>query len=417
MFKNERRLLVSCILVISIILGTAAANADEEVNMSLDKSLEGIKFGVLSYIDYSAGQSPLAGDDEESYNRFALTRGYFTVKKTMNDWMGFRMTSDLKQETKAEGAKLNESYVVRIKYFYAELKPNDFGVFTDMKSEVGLGHMPWLDFEEHTMDPYRCQGVMPVERAHIFNSADVGLSLRGNFGGKLEDAKEKLGNAHYAGKYGSWHIGVYNGGGYHAVEENQNKLFEGRLTLRPLPNKAPGLQFSYLYITGEGNLEADHEFEIDDDYFPGLILEDIPDYNVNLYMVSFQHPIFIATYQAFITDGNAGGDYLQPDGDALATEGWSAFVNVKLPGTDGKVNLFGRYDWFDIDPDDEWADETVFEITIVGLAFDLHKNNLLLFAWETTEYEEDSGAKGKLPVMGNDLGEDEKFQAVWQIKL
>ena len=404
------KLILTFMALSAMLLNTQTAAAEEEASMDLDKSLEGIKFGILAYVDYSAGQSALAGDDEKNYNQFALTRGYFTVKKTMNDWMGFRFTSDIKQETKAEGTKLNESYVVRIKYFYAELKPSDLGPFTDMKAEVGLGHMPWLDFEEHTMDPYRCQGTMPIERPHIFNSADVGVSLRGNFGGKLDDAKKKLGNSHYDGRYGSWHIGVYNGGGYHAVEENQNKVIEGRVTIRPVPELVPGLQFSYLYISGQGNLEEDYDFD-------GLVLEDIPDYNVNLYMVSFQHPIFTATYQYFTTNGNAGGDYLQPDGDALSTEGWSAFLNVKVPGTEGKASLFGRYDWFDVDPDNEWADETAYDMTIAGVAFDVYKNNLLLFAWENTDYEDDASTKGKLPVVDNNLGKETKFQVVWQIKL
>lgn len=50
---------------------------------------------------------------------------------------------------------------MRLKYLYAELRPPDAGPFTDMKSEIGMGHIPWLDFEEH-INPYRCQGTMPL---------------------------------------------------------------------------------------------------------------------------------------------------------------------------------------------------------------------------------------------------------------
>ena len=60
-----------------------------------------------------------------------------------------------------------------------------------MKTEVGLGHIPWLDFEE-SVNPYRCQGTMAIERAGVFNSADLGVSIRGDFGGKLEDAGNEI---------------------------------------------------------------------------------------------------------------------------------------------------------------------------------------------------------------------------------
>ena len=43
---------------------------------------------------------------------------------------------------------------------------------------------------------------MAIERAGTLNSADLGVSLRGNFGGELEDAKVRTGNHHYAGKFG-----------------------------------------------------------------------------------------------------------------------------------------------------------------------------------------------------------------------
>ncbi len=406
--------------VLFAMLFATGAKADDEASLDLDKSLSGLKIEVLAYIDYSAGSTPLADEKEEYYNRFALTRGYFTIKKSLNDWLGFRFTSDLAQETKAEGTKLNESYVVRIKYFYAELKPQDLWILTNMKAEIGLGHTPWLDFEEHNMNPYRCQGTMPIERAHVFNSADTGVSIRGNFGGKLEDAKAKTGNSHYDGRYGSWHIGVYNGGGYHEVENNQNKLVEGRVTLRPLPDILPGLQFSYLGIYGDANVAVD-------DVVAGVTLEEIPEYQVNMFMVSFEHPSFLFNGQYFTTKNKAGGGWIDPMGESLETVGYSGFVNVKIPGTDNKLNVFGRYDWFDIDPDDKYAaidpitneamKDSAFSTIIAGIAYDVYKNNLLLVAWENTDYEEDANVKDKLPVADNRLGKEDKIQVVWQIKM
>lgn len=407
-FNRLPRTLYSLVLLIAVSLLATTVRAEEEANQTVDKSLLGLKLGVLAYVDYSEGEMPLPNGKEMYYNRFGLTRGYFTVKKSMTDWMGMRLTMDVKQESKASGAKLNGSYVVRMKYFYAELKPEDFGFFTNMKSEIGLGHIPWLDFEEH-INPYRSQGTMAIETAHVFNSADLGVSLRGYFGGKLEGAEEKTGSHYYDGRLGSWHIGIYNGGGYHEVENNQNKLAEGRVTIRPLPGLIPGLQLSYLGIFGEGN-------QAKAAVVGSITLKNIPDYQVNNYMLSFEHPMVVITGQYYTTEGNQSGTWIEPDGDALDTEGWSVFGNFKIPGTNGKANIFGRYDWFDQDPDDEWAKDTEYAMTVAGLAFDLYKHNLLLLVWENTDYEDDANTKGKLPKVGNDLGKEEKIQVVWQIK-
>jgi hypothetical protein len=41
---------------------------------------------------------------------------------------------------------------------------------------------------------------------------------------------------------------------------------------------------------------------------------------------------------------------------------------------------------------------------------------MLLLTYETTDYGDDAGKKGKIPVSDNRLGDDRKVQAVWQIK-
>lgn len=363
--------------------------------LQLPKALKGLKVGMLAYIDYSNGQKPEPDDKDSSFNEFRLTRGYLTVKKEILPWMHTRITIDTHQDDEGD-------YKERLKYLYAELRPPDFGPLTGMKSEIGLGHIPWLDFEEH-INPYRCQGTMAIERAGVFNSADTGISLRGDFGGKLEDAEEKTGSHHYDGRYGSWHFGVYNGSGYHKKERNNNKVLEGRLTLRPLPEVIPGLQLSYFGIYGEGN---------DDDNPSG----DYPDYEVNLGMLSYEHPWVILTAQYFQTEGRNYGTWVDADGDALDTEGYSFFGNLKLPILDRKLSLFARYDHFDQDDDGEIGNDADYDMYVGGVAWDIYKGNILLLAYETTDYDDDAGKKGKAPVIDNRLGDDHKIQAVWQIK-
>ena len=52
--------------------------------------------------------------------------------------------------------------------------------------------------------------------------------------------------------YGEIHGGVYNGEGFTQIEANKYKSFQGRLTVRPLPNRgaANGLRISGFYNAG-----------------------------------------------------------------------------------------------------------------------------------------------------------------------
>jgi hypothetical protein len=368
----------------------------QDKQLAVPKGLKGISVGMLTYLDYSNGDSPEANYGTSDLNQFKVTRGYVTIQKEIAPWFRACVTMDTYQDSA-------EDWKMRLKYTYAELKPPDFGFLTDMKSEVGLGHIPWLDFEEH-VNPYRCQGTMAIERADVFNSADVGVSLRGNFGGKLENAEELTGNSHYDGRYGSWHLGVYNGGGYHAKENNSNKPFEVRLTFRPLPDVIPGLQLSYFGILGgKGNSDGN----------PAGIF---PDYQVNMGMISYESPRLILTGQFFTTDGNKSGSWVDAQGNALETKGYSLFGNLKLPVLENKLSLFGRYDYFDQDNNGVIASDADYDMVMGGLAYDIYKGNLLMLAYETTDYGLDAGKKGKLPVLNSNLGDDRKLRLVLQIE-
>ncbi len=363
------------------------------------KGLKGIKVGMLTYLDYSIGKEPLASSESGFYSRFRITRGYFTVKKTLTPDLKVRITTDVHQDSIGD-------WKLRLKYLYAELHPKDLGLLTDIKAEIGMGHIPWLDFEEH-VNPYRCQGTMAIERAGVFNSADLGISLRGYLGGRLEDPVSKTGSSHYAGRYGSWHIGLYNGSGYHASENNSNKVVEGRLTIRPLPDRVPGLQFSYMGIAGEGNREYSGDY---------------PNYFVNLGMVSYEHPRLILTAQRFWTTGNAKGNWVVLDPvtgglrSELNTSGYSFFGNLRLPALKDRLSVFARYDHFDPDTRAEISNSAAYDMLFAGLAFETGRGDTILATFETTSYEKDSGGKTAVPSLDLDLGDDYRFQLVYQLK-
>ncbi len=357
------------------------------------QGVKGLKFGMTAYLDYSYGEAPEFNDGHTNYNKFSLTRGYLTFQQTILPWLSARATADTYQDSTG-------SWSERLKYTYAELKPHDLAFLTEMKSEFGLGHMPWLDFEEH-VNPYRCQGTMAIERAGVFNSADLGISLRGDVGGTLADPEETVGTTQYDGYWGSWHVGAYNGAGYHAVEQNENKAVEGRISFRPFPCSLPSLQVSYFGLYGEGNTH----------YTAGW-----PGYDVNMVMLSYQKPWMIVTAQYFTTLGNAAGTWVDAQGNALHTNGYSIFADVKLPVGCRKWSLFGRFDHFNQDANDQITTNAYYNMVIAGIAYHIYKGEMILLAFETTDYGPGANKKGNAPNPADtNLGRDAKGQVVMQI--
>ena len=384
-------LLVAGLVLVSAFTAQSARAGDEA-----NKAFEGLSFSAQTYIEYSAGKTPAEQGKTKSYNQFALTRGYFTLKKKIAPWLSMRLTSEVTQDATGD-------YKVRQKYFYAELRPRDIGPLTGMVAEVGMGNIPWLDFEG-SINPYRAQGTMAIERAGAFNSVDLGVSLRGDFGGTLADGEKTTGSKNNLGRYGSWHLGIYNGGGYNAPENNENKTLEGRLTVRPLSAIIPGLQLSYFGIFGKGNAYVSK-------------LKAYPDLTVNMGMASFQHPLLTLSAQYFATKGNQKGTWVDTlkTRDALSTAGFSVFGNVRLPDAESKISVFGRMDWFDVDHDHVIADKSAYTMSMGGVSYRLYSNNLLLLTYEVTKFEDNSAGKGKLPVVGYKSKDDQRMQAVYQL--
>ncbi|MCS7279973.1 MAG: hypothetical protein NZ530_07990 [Thermodesulfobacteriaceae bacterium] len=379
----------------------------QKEGLALPSALKGLKVGTTTYIDYSIGYLPdrlKAGEySKKGYNYFALTRAYITVEKEVTPWLSFRITPDI---TPANLDTLS----LRLKYGYALFKLPDFGFLTNIVSEVGQGHMPWLHFEEQ-INPYRMQGYMAREFVDTFNSADRGVSIGGYFGGKLDKNYVKKLSANYplaekyTGKYGSWWFSYLNGPGYTARELNINKGFQGRITIRPFGTHTEGslplagLQFSYYFNIGKGG-ERMKDVTGDARFFRKA---SYPRYNVNLGMISYQHPWFVTTLQYSESYGNQRGRWVvstnnaTPGEKVLKTKQWSFFIDVTMP-FHNKLHLIARYDWFD--PNDnvrrfydpatrEWIlgkDDTAKHY-MVGLAYYLHKNNILMLNFEWMDYE------------------------------
>ena len=309
-----------------------------------------VKLGALWYLSYQDGEA--SGAD---YSKFVIKRGYINIDATVNSFMSARITPDITQDSTGD-------IKVRLKYAYAKFHQSSLGYVTKPFVEVGVVHMPWLDYEEH-INVYRMQDTMFMERNGLFNSADFGVTFVGLLGQELPDDYQKSVSKDYPGRRGSFAFGVYNGSGYHASEKNSNKVLEGRLSYRPLPDSVPGLQLSYFGIRGKGNTEA------------------APDWDTDALMASFESRYLVATGTWYEGAGNQKGDAIDSHGVALERDGWSAFVEGKL---NQRWSVVARYDAFDpnhaVDQDDQTR-------TIAGLAFHIGKGNSVLLDYDTVDYD------------------------------
>jgi len=348
-------------LLLAAASGAWAEGAAEPERSAPDvKGLDGLSVGALWYLSYQY---------TDDANQTVIKRGYVDIKKKVLKWgangLEARITPDVHQDETGD-------VKMRVKYAYGKFSWKS--VSWEPWLEAGLVHMPWLDFEEH-VNLFRMQDTMFIERNKTFNSADFGVTFGGFLGPKLDGPK------HYPGRYGSFAVGVYNGGGYHAAEQNENKVLEGRLTLRPLPDRLPGLQLSYFGVVGKGNTDVS------------------PDYSVNMGMLSYESSRGVLTATYYAGKGNNGGSAVDAEGQALSRKGFSVFGELRIPSAK-RLSLIGRYDAFD--PDDSVADDENQRL-IAGVACDLGHHNTLLLDYDRVSYS-------------SDKADDNRVQLTLQIK-
>ncbi len=311
-----------------------------------------VKVGGTGYLSYQSGTTK--GVD---YNKFTVKRGYINVNAAISSYFSARFTPDLTQDDTGD-------YKVRMKYVYGLFQAPKAGFLTKPAVEFGMVHTAWLDFEEK-INPYRMQDTMFMERVGLFSSADVGFTFTSLLGPEMPDDYQKTVGKNYPGRFGSIALGVYNGGGYAAKENNKNKLMQARFTLRPLPAVLPGFQFSYFGVTGKGNTDKE------------------PDFTLNAIMGSYEHKYVNATAQWFDGKGSANGAAVDAAGKSLNRKGYSLFAEFKpIPKWSGMI----RYDFFD--PNKNVANDAT-KRTIVGVAYQFIKGNYLLVDYDRLAFEKD----------------------------
>ncbi|MFO8234208.1 MAG: hypothetical protein R6U04_02215 [Bacteroidales bacterium] len=302
----------------------------------ISQHFEGNWFMGYRYSDY----------EPDPINKFTLKRSYITFRHKFNKTFDVRFTQDITLDTEGDDAGNVET---RLKYCYLNMNLQNFMFITDPYIKGGLVHRPWLDFEQK-INHYRVQGSMFLERINMYNSADFGVTFGGLFGGEIDETYQNRVRSSYPGRYGSFAIGIYNGGGYHALEFNDNKTVEARLTLRPFPDNFPGFQVSYNMAYGKGNIESGPDFELHSGF------------------ASYENQHIVVTAQYYTGEGNSSGTFADSEGNAYSNEGYSFFGEYRIPKTNFAV--FGRYDKFL--SGESMADKDRY---IGGLAYYFYKKN------------------------------------------
>jgi hypothetical protein len=262
--------------------------------------------GATIFTDFTYQDSPQAKDTDGNNihpSSFNVSRAYINVTGSLNHWIGFRITPDVSRETSTTPS-LSGSQLFRLKYAYGQFNLDDW---TTHGSWVRLGvqQTPFVDYTEGIYR-YRFQGTIFPERVGLMSSADAGLSGHWNF----------------PGNYGDVHAGFYNGENYNKAEVNNEKGFEVRGTVRPMPLGGP--LFKGLRVTGF--LIADHYVES-------------AKRQREIGQITYEHPLV-----------NAGFDVLRAKDQTSVTKaqvdskGWSFWVTPKF-GTSGFEALI-RHDNF-----------------------------------------------------------------------
>jgi hypothetical protein len=284
-----------------------------------------VKVGGTIYADYTYTDAPKISDaDKNSVHKseFEVRRAYINVTGTINDFIAFRITPDVAarqtttvtQPTLPPGTpapilpivtgSLDGSLDFRLKYGYGQFNLDKINLPHGSWIRIGQQQTPYVDYMENIYR-YRFQGTIFPEREGFLSSSDVGLS------GRLAFPRD----------YGDIHLGYYNGDTYSRAEANDQKAFQIRGTLRPLPANSDfkGLRIALFY---------DHDSPVQKGKRDRFIVAP-----------TFEHKYVVLGYEYLDAKDRASGLATKPtEADG---KGWSLWVEPRT--TTGLEALF-RYD-------------------------------------------------------------------------
>lgn len=341
----------------------------------LPPALRGFKFGTTIYGEWNN----TATDNVGSSNQFRLNRAYLTLTKDVNDWLGMNITTDIFNSP--DPADRTNGLEVRLKYAYANI--NLFGTMT----QVGLIPTP-SDAYDSAIWPYRAQGQNFWDGQGIQSTSDFGASIQGPIGGYMDADYLKLAAKQYAGKWGGYHVGIFNGPGYNNTEANGNKVVTGLVYVRPLPmiSVLKGLQFAYVGTYGKSNST----------FAPGAgVVTDYPDFEANIVQASLQHEYFTIMGQYY------WGKATSTSAEQNKREGYLVDAFLRIPTLE-KLRVFGKYYYYD--PNRDRADFG-YKTYVAGLSYDVAPEFMPFVAFERRNYDSAPAGNGY-----------DKYQVGFQLK-
>jgi len=296
---------------------------------------------IKFYVNYTINLSEDDGDAIGTDNKFSIGRAYLGLKLKIADWISARVTYDasqasdigksgeLDEDGEVESSKFQGSMLARMKYAYVSLKIKAI----DAQVRFGMAHTPYIDWVEHIEDT-RYMGKIMIETEYGYPSADFGLMLIG----QITD-------------YFNYHIGVYNGEGYHGIEDDPFKDIITRLTLRPAP-AVKGLQALQFSLYGRIQLSAPDHANTNRQY-GGAITYRLVDAVKTRDCAKVEGEKLALWFQIFT------GEQSKQDGAGNwhipRSLGWSAGGRFELPAD---LFLIARLDGFD--PDLDTDDDNTF---------------------------------------------------------
>jgi hypothetical protein len=294
--RSVRRLGLLVTLVFAA-TGVAYAQATPDPAATTTAVNEGrVTFGVLSFLQYGVELH-----EQEGYNAFEVTRGYFDVKARLADRVRVRFTTDVRPTT---DANLEANLTARLQYAYIEASVSD-----GTSILFGMQETPWLTFEE-SINRYRVQGMMFAEREGLIpGPSDLGAA------------------ALYKRPRLEAQLGIYNGEGYGRAEIDKFKSLQGRATATV-----------YTHDGGQSKVR------VSGFYTYGWYAEDRPR-NIGIAMASYESKHVVATGQYLSATDNP---FVVTD---VERQGFSFFGEARM-GPTGWAGL-GRVDFFNPDADRE----------------------------------------------------------------
>jgi hypothetical protein len=195
------------------------------------------RVGATIFSDFTYAEAPRTKDSDGNSIRssaFDVSRAYLTVSGAISHLVSFRVTADVRRLSGANGStstSLDGSEAFRLKYAYGQISLDSI-LTKGSWVRIGAQQTPFVDYAE-AIYRYRFQGTQMVEREGFLSSSDFGIT------GRVVLPEE----------YGDIHLGAYNGESYAKGEANDQKSFQVRGTLRPLPGRAvlKGLRLTAFY--------------------------------------------------------------------------------------------------------------------------------------------------------------------------